>query len=36
MIEDAGSGDKSKANTRFIERIANPPAGEGLSEKRLS
>jgi hypothetical protein len=33
MIEDAGPGVKSKASTKFIERIAKLPAQEGLSEK---
>jgi hypothetical protein len=33
IIEDARSGVKSKASTKFIERIATLPAQEGCSEK---
>jgi hypothetical protein len=29
MIEDARPGDKSKASTKFIERIAKAPSREG-------
>jgi hypothetical protein len=33
MIKDARSGVKSKASTKFIERVAKHPAWEGLIRK---
>jgi hypothetical protein len=36
MIEDAGSGVKSKASTRFIGNIEKLPHGSGLGKKVIS
>jgi hypothetical protein len=33
MIEDTGPRIKSKASTKFIERVAKLPAWESLGEK---
>jgi hypothetical protein len=33
MTEDIGPGVKSKASTKFIDRIAKLPVRQGLSEK---
>jgi hypothetical protein len=34
LIKDAGPEVKSKASTKFIERITKLPATKGLSEKK--